>query len=78
MASAAFYRAEAKRARAAAVAATDPETGARWLRIAKDYDALAEATAGEETKESARITTRVPMQQQPVQQQQSKIGSDDK
>jgi len=73
MASAAFYRAEAKRARAAAVAASDPEASVRWLRIAKDYDALADAIEAEDTKESAPRVSRPPMQRpQPMQQQQSK------
>ena len=72
MVSAAFYRAEAKRARAAAVAASDAETSARWLRIAKDYDTLADAVEAADAKESASSILHVPMQQQPIQQQQSK------
>ena len=78
MVSAGYYRAEAKRARAAAVAASDPETGARWLRIAKDYDTLADAIEAEEAKESASSMRHVPMQQQPVQQQQTKAEPDHK
>lgn len=48
MTSAAFYRREAQRCRAAAIAAPDPDAAARWLRIAKDYDALGDALAAEE------------------------------
>jgi len=52
MTSAAFYRREAQRCRAAAIAAPDPEAAARWLRIAKDYDALGDALAAEEMRPS--------------------------
>jgi len=48
MVSAAFYRREAQRCRASAVAAHEPGAAVRWLRIAGDYDRLADALAAEE------------------------------
>ena len=48
MVSAAFYRREAQRCRASAVAAHEPAAAVRWLRIAGDYDQLADALAAEE------------------------------
>ena len=76
MASAEYYRTEAERARQAAMNSTDPETVLRWLRIAKDYTALANAMEDEATP--PETPPRGKPQQQPVQQQQSKIEPDDK
>ena len=59
--SAAFYRREAQRCRASAVAALEPASTARWLRIARDYDSLAEALAAEEQRLSPPL---LPMQPQ--------------
>jgi len=72
-----YYRAEAKRCRALAAGASDPTAAVRWLRIAKDYESLADSleAAPEPVLPPAMHT---PMQQQPVQQQQSKIDPDDK
>ena len=56
MTSTAFYRREAQRCRASAVAAQEPGAAVRWLRIAKDYDTLADAVAAEEAG--------LPLQQQ--------------
>jgi hypothetical protein len=50
MTSAAYYRSEAERARAAAANSKDPETVLRWLRIAKDYHALADVMEREEQR----------------------------
>ena len=50
MVSAAFYRREAQRCRASAVAAHDPASAVRWLRIAGDYDRLADALMVEEQR----------------------------
>ena len=50
MVSAAFYRREAQRCRALAVAAHEPASAVRWLRIAQDYDSLAAAIAVEEQR----------------------------
>jgi len=76
MASAAYYRKEAERARQAAVNSTDPETVLRWLRIAKEYTALANAMEDEAAPPGPPPSG--PMQQQPMQQQQSKIEPEDK
>ena len=71
MASADYYRAEAKRCRELAAGSSDSDAVRRWHSLADDYDKLAEALDAH-----APIVQRVPMQQQPQQQQQSK--SDDK
>ena len=73
MAGAAFYSREAKHCRNLAATTHDPAAAVRWLRIAKDYDALAKIVALEER----RLFSPPPvigsaMQRQPVQQQQSK------
>ena len=57
MTSVAFYRGEAQRCRSSAVAAYEPAAAARWLRIAKDYDALADTVAAEE----ARLSPALPL-----------------
>jgi hypothetical protein len=72
MVSAMVYRGEAKRCRASAAAAHDSEAAARWLRIAKDYDQLADAIVAEEARYGAPPVMHTPIQQQPMQQQQSK------
>jgi hypothetical protein len=79
MVSAAYYRKEAERCRALALATDDAEAALRWNRIADDYTALAEAVATEEAKEGASKLLHVPMQQgaQPIQQQQGKLGTDE-
>jgi hypothetical protein len=59
MVSAAFYRREAQRCRASAVAAHDPASAVRWLRIAGDYDRLADALMVEEQRLSPPL---LPMQ----------------
>jgi len=76
MPSAAYYRREAERARAAAENSSDAETVMRWLRIARDYQTLADAIAAEEPKlPAAPVPT--PQHPQPAQQQQGKLGTDD-
>ena len=71
MVSVAYYRAEAKRCRALAEESKDGTAAARWLRIARDYDNLADSLeAAPESTPPPSI--HVPMQQQPLQQQQSK------
>ena len=72
----AYYRQEAERARAAAENSQDAETVLRWLRIAKDYENLAKSL--EAVPGPPPPSTRVPMQQQPIQQQQAKTEPDDK
>jgi hypothetical protein len=77
MASVAYYRAEAQRCRELAAGTGDSEAAARWMRIAQDYENLAKSL--EAVPESAMPPVmHVPMQQQPVQQQQTKIEPDDK
>ena len=74
MTSAAYYRREAERARAAAEASKDAETVMRWLRIAKDYSTLADAMEADEQRLSP---PKSAVQQQPIQQPQAKIGTDE-
>jgi hypothetical protein len=78
MASVAYYRQEAERARAAAYQSQDAETVLRWLRIAKDYENLANSLEAVPESPPPPVM-QVPMQQQqPIQQQQSKTEPDDK
>jgi hypothetical protein len=58
MTSVAFYRREAQRCRASAVAAQEPGAAVRWLRIAKDYDTLADAIAADEVMLSPPLPPR--------------------
>ena len=69
---------EAKQCRDMAAATHDQQAAVRWRRNAKDYDTLAAALAMEEQKESVALVARMPMQQQPIQQQQSKFEPEDK
>src|SRR6187397_2320229 len=59
MASVAYYRQEAERARAAAENSQDAETVLRWLRIAKDYENLANSL--EAVPETPPPVMHVPM-----------------
>ena len=74
MASASYYRGEASRCRALAARALSPEIAKSWLALAADYDTLAEAL---ESSPGAAHYQHAPMQQQPMQQQQSKIEPKD-
>ena len=74
MPSAAYYRREAELAREKAVNSKDPEASLRWLKIAKDYRTLADAFEG---RGPAPPPPSGPMQRQPMQQQQRKLGTDD-
>jgi hypothetical protein len=59
-----------------ALAATDPAIAARWRRIADDYENPANSL--EAAPDSvAPPPMHVSMQQQPVQQQQTKMEPDD-
>ena len=49
MPTAAYYRKEAEGARSSAVNSKDSEAILRWLRIAGDYNALANAIEAEQT-----------------------------
>ena len=70
-----FYRTEAARCRALAQSSNDPIAAARWIRIASDYENLANSL---EDAPLSPPLVHVPMQQQPVQQQQAKAEQEDK
>jgi len=73
MASADYYRAEAKRCRdlaAHSVSVSGSAMADQWLRIAAEYETLAEALGGP--------PVRTQPQQQPMQQQQQKTTEDEK
>jgi hypothetical protein len=72
MVSALFYRNEANRCRTLARSTNDAESSKRWKRIAAEYESLAREIEAIEAKEGPRQTLHVPMQQQPMQQQQAK------
>jgi len=78
MVSAAYYRREAEMARERAINSKDPEAILRWLKIAKDYRALAEAIEEDEKGASASTPPPLQSQQQPMQQQQAKSKPKDK
>lgn len=73
MASAEFYRREAERCRASALATDARDARERWRRMARDYDTLAQALAAD-AKESASLLMRAPLQRQEAQQQQAKAA----
>jgi hypothetical protein len=75
MTSAGYYRSEAERCRKLAASSKDPEAAKRWRALARDYAALADEL---EKVSKPPPAVHVPMQQQPVQQQQSKSRSEDK
>lgn len=74
MPSSAYYRIEAERCRKLAAAASNSDTSAHWQRLATEYEQLADGFDKEDR--APRIMT-MPMQQQPVQQQQSKTEKND-
>jgi hypothetical protein len=78
MASVAYYRAEAERCRTLAAGTADPAAAARWTRIAQDYENLANSLEAAPESLPPPSVIHVPMQQQPLQQQQSKTEPDDK
>jgi hypothetical protein len=73
MVSASYYRQEARRCRELATGSPDAEAAKRWNAIAADYDRLAEAMDAHPLP-----ILHVPMQQQPMQQQQAKTEPEDK
>lgn len=77
MVSVAYYRAEAERCRALAAGTRDNAVAARWYRIAQDYENLANSLEAAPDTPPPPVM-HVPMQQQPVQQQQAKTEPDDK
>jgi hypothetical protein len=70
MSSVGYYRSEAERCRALAAKSPDSTMVQQWLKIAAEYEALAAALEAS--------PFRAPMQQQPMQQQQSKSDTDKK
>jgi len=70
------YRTEALRFLQWAEAALDPEVARRWRRLADDFVSLAEQFDARESGRSAML--RMPMQAQPMQQQQAKLGNDER
>jgi len=72
----AYYRAEAQRMLDWADTSPHPIVANRWRRLAQDYWSLAEQI---ETRGLGRPSIlTAPMQQQPVQQQQTKSTTGDK
>lgn len=73
MAGASYYRSEAERCRKRAAADPTSDSKSRWLQLAAEYDQLADALEADGTE--PRVQPR-PLQQQPMQQQQSKADPD--
>jgi hypothetical protein len=76
MPSVSYYRTEAERCRVLAAAAREVVAAARWSRIATDYENLANSLEAA-PEFPLPPAMHVPMQQQPVQQQQSKTEPED-
>jgi hypothetical protein len=72
MSTAAFYREEADRCQRRAAAARNPGRARRWHDLADEYLRLALMMEDAEA-ESPQLSMRVPMQQQELQQPQSKL-----
>jgi hypothetical protein len=71
MGEAGYYREEARRCRALAAGSADSDAARRWRSLAVDYEQLAEALEHHPAVAPAAVQ-RLPMQQQPIQQQQQK------
>lgn len=74
MASVSYYRIEAERCRALAAHSPDSDMAKRWRSLAADYEKLADAL---EASHEIMPVQRMTMQQQPMQQQQSKTEPKD-
>ena len=74
MVGAPYYRSEAERCRRRAADDPASESAKRWLQLAADYEQLAEALESDEAEPRAQPS---PMQQQPMQQQQTKAEPED-
>ena len=70
MSDVAYLRDEAQRCRDLAVSALDSELAKRWHQLADRYAVLAEQRAASETGRAPLL--RMPVEEQPVQQQQPK------
>jgi hypothetical protein len=76
MADSAYYRAEALRMLEWAESSPSPEMARRWRRLADDYVSLAERL--DTIPDAQPPFRRIPIHQQPMQQQQAKSEPDDK
>jgi hypothetical protein len=77
MSTPAYYRAEAARCRELAAKSQDTDAIKRWLRMAAEYEQLAESMASmPHIPRGPPQVQRMPMQQQEIQQQQTKTRSD--
>ena len=78
MSTPAYYRDEAARCRELAAKSQDTYAIKRWLRMAAEYEQLAESMASApHIVRGPPEVQRMPMQQQEIQQQQTKARSDD-
>jgi hypothetical protein len=75
MADSKYYRAEALRMLDWAASAADPKAARRWRRLAEEYLVLADQIEAKGTGRAPFLA--VPMQRQPAQQQQGKLGTDE-
>jgi hypothetical protein len=75
MSNATYYRNEAARCRELAAHSPMADMANRWRALAADYDKLAGAI---EQGGDLMAAQRVPMQRQPMQQQQAKTEPEDK
>jgi len=73
MVSVTHYRKEAERCRELAAHSPSSDMASRWRALAADYDKLADAL---EESPAMMVGQRPAMQQQPMQQQQSKKTDD--
>jgi hypothetical protein len=74
MSSPAYYREEARRCRELAASASDATMAERWRTIAREYEQLADAMAGEHV---AWHPDAGAIQAQPMQQQNAKLEKKD-
>lgn len=75
MVSGVYYRKQAERCRQLAAQTTDVDVARHWRKLAQDYEVLAEALERDASLPPRSV--HIPLQQQAVQQQQGKIGTDD-
>jgi hypothetical protein len=77
MSTPAYYQSEAARCRELATKSRDADAIKRWLLMALGYEQLAETMASaSQAARSAPQMQRMPIQQQEIQQHQSKIEPD--
>jgi hypothetical protein len=76
MVGAPYYRTEAERCRKRAADDPASESASRWLQLAAEYEQLADALEAEDEVTQPTAQTG-PMQQQSMQQQQTRAEDDD-